>query len=217
MSQRFFALVVVRRRDVLTLLGDADVFRAPPRAVVPLCPFKLPLFAFAGFRAPTAFPRLPTKPVAPSSCRCSEPIMRPNDSADRSSGDSSSRDRSRAGRAGSTFFLAIHSPFRGPVALGECLSKARASYFRPWIVLSARRNSTTRGRGSDPRDCVEQAPIELFYAAFGSCAVRSKRSLSSGLTNSSPVERSIAIGTGATSPTTSVAWKSGSLGTPFVR
>ena len=33
--------------------------------------------------------------VAPSSCRCSAPITRPRDSADRSSSESSSRDRSR--------------------------------------------------------------------------------------------------------------------------
>jgi hypothetical protein len=63
-----------------------------------------------GFRA-SAVPRVPTmRLVATSSCRCSEPIMRPSDSADRSSSDSSSRERSRAGVARSTF-LAIQAPF----------------------------------------------------------------------------------------------------------
>jgi hypothetical protein len=102
--QRFFALL---RALVLTAL---DLFRAPPRD------FVVPLFALALRFAPEGFrPMLlgfdaAKRPVAASSCRCSAPIMRPSDSADRSSSDSSSRDRSRDGCAGIDF-LAIQSPF----------------------------------------------------------------------------------------------------------
>jgi hypothetical protein len=102
--QRFFALL---RALVLTAL---DLFRAPPRDFVVL------LFALALRFASDCFRPMPLgfeaakRPVAASSCRCSAPIMRLSDSADRSSSDSSSRDRSRDGCAGITF-LAIQSPF----------------------------------------------------------------------------------------------------------
>ena len=86
MGQRFFAL-----------FRAADVFRAPPRA-----PF---------FFRPAPFGFEPARRrVATSSCRCSDPIMRPSDSAERSRSDSFSRDRSRAGCAGIDF-LAIQTPF----------------------------------------------------------------------------------------------------------
>ena len=98
--QRFFAL-----------FGAADFFRAPPRA----------LFFFRP--APFGFDPARRR-VATSSCRCSDPIMRPSDSAERSSSDSSSRDR----------LFAIPTPSRGPGALNPELSKARASLFRSWIA-----------------------------------------------------------------------------------
>jgi hypothetical protein len=103
-GQRFFVLF---RAD--------DFPRAPARVPVD------PLFAFALLRAAaTLFRPLPfglpglSRPVATSSCRCSDPIMRPSDSAERSSSDSLSRDRSRAGCAGIAF-LAIQSPLAGQV------------------------------------------------------------------------------------------------------
>jgi hypothetical protein len=107
---RFFALVVGRRRDVVPAVDVADLFGAVPRAAVPLLAFEPPRFALTGFRAPAVARVLAMRLVATSSCRCSEPIMRPSDSADRSSSDSSSRDRLRAGVARSTF-LAIQAPF----------------------------------------------------------------------------------------------------------
>lgn len=103
-GQRFFALL---RALVLPAL---ELVRAPPRD------FVVPLFAFTLRLAPDFFRPMPSgfvaakRPVATSSCRCSEPIMRPSDSAERSSSDSSSRDRSRDGCAGIDF-LAIQSPF----------------------------------------------------------------------------------------------------------
>src|ERR1051325_800241 len=103
-TQRFFALL--RAADWLPL----DAVRAFPRAVV------VPLFAFMLLFAPAFFFPEPfgladaRRPVATSSCRCSEPIIRPSDSAERSNSDSSSRDRSRDGEAGMVF-LAIPCPF----------------------------------------------------------------------------------------------------------
>src|SRR5262245_25309348 len=118
-GQRFFALFRV-----------ADNFlRATARVPV------VPLFAFALLRAAATFFRpfplgLPSvsRPVATSSCRCSDPIMRPSDSAERSSSDSLLRVRSRVGCAGIAF-LAIPSPLAGQVPLPPRLSKRRATSF----------------------------------------------------------------------------------------
>ena len=102
--QRFFALL---RALVLPAL---DLVRAPPRD------FVVPFFALTLRFVPECFRPMPLgldatrRPVAASSCRCRDPIMRPSDSAERSSSDSSSRDRSRDGCAGIDF-LAIQSPF----------------------------------------------------------------------------------------------------------
>jgi hypothetical protein len=121
-GQRFFVL-----------FGADDFLRAAARVPV------VPLFAFALLRAAaTLFRPLPfglpavSRPVATSSCRCSDPIMRPSDSAERSSSDSL-RVRSRAGYAGSTF-LAIQSPLAGQMPFPPRLSKRRASLFRPCIA-----------------------------------------------------------------------------------
>lgn len=65
--------------------------------------------------------------VASCNCRCSEPIMRPSDSAVRINTESSSRDRADF-RAGSALLrLAIQAPPSGPVASDEGSSKARAN------------------------------------------------------------------------------------------
>jgi hypothetical protein len=83
-------------------------------------------------------------PVATSSCRCSDPIMRPSDSAERSSSDSLSRVRSRVGCAGIAF-LAIQSPLAGQVPYAPRLSKRRASSFRPALRI---RRQTRGPRGN---------------------------------------------------------------------
>ena len=119
----FFALFVDRRRAVASAVDDADFFGAVPRTAVPLLAFEPPRF-LTGFRAPAVARVLTMRLVATSSCRCSEPIMRPSDSADRSSSDSSSRDRSRAGVARSTF-LAIQAPFSRAVC--PCVSVEQGS------------------------------------------------------------------------------------------
>ena len=156
LDHRVFALFVDRRRDVLPAVDAADFF-AVPRAAVPLLAFEPPPFALTGFRAPPASARVSAmRLVATSSCRCSEPIMRPSDSADRSSSDSSSRDRSRAGVARSTFF-AIHAPFSRagcPYASFE-QGAGQPACFRRWIARaspnlsegSARIRSTQSRRG----------------------------------------------------------------------
>jgi hypothetical protein len=149
-NYRFFELLVVRR-----FWDDLD-FRAPAvrlpadrfRAAVLFVPLAglfffflvVPLFRETPLPPPSGMPgrfsmtssavsdmRLP----APSSCRCSVPIIRPRDSAERISSDSSSRDRSRCFLAGSTLpRLAIQAPPRGPVALAYGFSKLRAKRLR---------------------------------------------------------------------------------------
>lgn len=73
--------------------------------------------------------------VAPSSCRCNAPITRPSDSADRSSSDSSSRDRSRRFLEGSALFcLAIQAPFVGRLPSALDLASSAPSEFDPKIA-----------------------------------------------------------------------------------
>ena len=131
----FFALFVDRRRAVLPAVDDADFF-AVPRTAVPPRAFEPPRFVLTGFRAPEASARVSAmRLAATSSCRCSEPIMRPSASADRSSSDSSSRDRSRAGVARSTFF-AIQAPFSRAVCPRPSFQQGagQSACFRPWIA-----------------------------------------------------------------------------------
>jgi hypothetical protein len=119
-GQRFFVLF---RAD--------DFLRATARVPV------IPLFAFALLRAAaTRFRPLPfglpalSRPVATSSCRCSDPIMRPSDSADRSSSDSLSRVRSRVGCAGIAF-LAIQSPLAGQMPIPPEIEQAAGQFVSP--------------------------------------------------------------------------------------
>jgi hypothetical protein len=94
--------------------------------------------------------------VALSSCRCSAPITRPRDSADRSSSESSSRDRSCGFRAGSTFFcLVIPSSSRGPVAISlDGWSKERAKgHIR--LKIEAKNARNDRASGTTLR-CVQE-------------------------------------------------------------
>ena|SRR5215216_5069176 len=132
-GQRFFVLL---RAPVFAAL---DLFRARP------CVLVAALFALALRLAVDVFRPVPfgfaaaRRPVATSSCRCSEPIMRPSDSADRSSSDSSSRDRPRDGYAGISF-LAIQSPSRGPGALTPQIEQAAGQR----VSLSDRRTGICR-------------------------------------------------------------------------
>ena len=71
---------------------------------------------------------------APSSCRCSVPITRPTDSAERISSDSSSRDRSRCFLAGSTLSR-----------LASPSSSSRAGCPSQWIQQAP-------GQAPSPRD-----------------------------------------------------------------
>jgi hypothetical protein len=137
--QRFFEL---RRAPCLATL---DRFGAPPRDFdVPLLAFVLRFLA-EFFRPVLSGLEAASRPVATSSCRCSDPIMRPSDSAERSSSDSSSRDRSRDGCAGIDF-LAIQSPFsRARCPSSRRFSKVRASVLRRWIA-----------RTRDGRNCLKQ-------------------------------------------------------------
>jgi hypothetical protein len=110
-GQRFFAL-----------FRTSDFFRVPPRVLlVPRLAVALTLLRFAAaLFLPFPFGlAVVIRPVAISSWRCNDPIMRPSDSAERNSSDSSSRVRSRVGFAG-IVFLAIQSPF----------SRARCPYPR---------------------------------------------------------------------------------------
>jgi len=128
--QRFFALP--RAADV----PAADFFRAPPRDVV-APPFAFTLRFAAVFRPALPFAFDPSmRPVAMSSCRCSEPITRPSDSAERSSSDSSSRDRSRA-RVEGIVFLAIQSPFSRAVCPDPEIEQGVRQLFR-CLVARAR-------------------------------------------------------------------------------
>ena len=74
----------------------------------------------------------PNRRVASSSCRCSAPMTRPSDSADRSSKECSSTCASRGLRAGGALRrFAIHAPPRGPLpAFTREQSKVRARELR---------------------------------------------------------------------------------------
>src|SRR5262245_8550804 len=126
-GQRFFVL-----------FGADDVLRTAARVpVLLLLAVALPRAAAILLRPlPFGLPAA-RRPVATSSCRCSDPIMRPSDSDERSNSDSS-RVRSRVGCAGSVF-LAIQSPLAGQVPLPPRLSKRRASPFRLALRISATR------------------------------------------------------------------------------
>ena len=163
---RFFALFVDRRRAVVPAVDDADFFGAVPRAAVPLLAFEPRRFALTGFRAPGVPRVLAMRLVATSSCRCSEPIMRPSDSADRSSSDSSSRDRSRAGVARSPFF-AIQAPFSRAVCPCAPIEQG-AGQPPPFAVRSheqARTSARLRCRFY-PSDRTEELGVELFEIAL---------------------------------------------------
>ena len=86
----------------------------------------------SGILAMTSLAVSDRRRVAPSSCRCSDPIVRPSVSAERISSDSSSRDRSRLLPRRKHSFALGHSKLLlvGRLPLANVFSKLRAKRFR---------------------------------------------------------------------------------------